>query len=323
MSCANVLLLLSCLAGAEDHHTGTLVQVIASDPPASIIGELGRENDTHIEVCNLDSGKVAIYEKEDLRKINKDVTDDFAVQTIGLVKLLRWKIARAIPSLVPKGSIAQIDGDLIYVTLGSRHGVKVGDRLNVFRGEKVLKEPITGDFLGTQRRRISECEITEVREKFSKIRQSGNLEIALMLGDEVGPKVFASSIAIIPPVDSARNNTRAGLGLAEELTTELVKQQIPVVERSLLVDAAAELFIQNTSLLVKPAFAARVGKVVGAHAILTGRLIEDHEVLEANLQLVEVPTGNILDRVSCSLGTDTSVAKAILSKHPHRDVASG
>ena len=65
------------------------------EPPASVIAELGRENETHIEIFDLDTGKGRIFEKEDLRKINKDVSDDFAVQTIGLTKLLRWKIARA------------------------------------------------------------------------------------------------------------------------------------------------------------------------------------------------------------------------------------
>ena len=313
MSYASVLVLLSCLAGAEDHHTGTLVQVITSEPPASIIGELGRENETHIEVFDLDTGKGQIFEKEDLKKINKDVTDDFAVQTIGLVKLVSWKITRAIPNVAPRGAIAQIDGGLIYVTLGGQHGVKVGDKLNIFRGEKVLKDPATGEVLGRQRRRISECEITEVREKYSKIRQTGTLEIALTVGDEVEPVVFANSIAIIPPVNASGRNTKVGLGLAEELTTGLVKLKIPVVERSLLIDALGELLIQNTSL-VDPATAASVGKLVGAHSILTGTLIEDHNVLEANLRLVEVATGKLLDAVSCSLRTDTSVAKAILSR---------
>lgn len=182
----------------------------------------------------------------------------------------------------------------------SQHGMSVEEKLNVFRGEETLINPVTGGTLGKQRRRIAQVEITEVREKYSKVRQTGDLEIGLAVGDQVEPARFRNSIVIAPPCDSAGRNTKAGIRFAEELTVALVKSGIPVVENNLLLDALSERAI-NQSALFDPAKAANVGKYVGAHSVLTGTLFEKGRGAGANLRLVEVETGKILDAVTCSV----------------------
>ena len=61
------------------------------------------------------------------------------------------------------GEIVIVDGDEVFVNLGSQDGVKVGDLLPVFAGEMDVKDPKTGDILGSRDEKIGDVQVIEIR----------------------------------------------------------------------------------------------------------------------------------------------------------------
>ena len=56
------------------------------------------------------------------------------------------------------------------------------------RTNSVIVDPDTGEVLASERARIAELEISEVKKNVSKARLIGDLEIKLEVGDEVEPQ---------------------------------------------------------------------------------------------------------------------------------------
>src|SRR5262249_25383200 len=89
-------------------------------------------------------------------------------------------------------------------------------------------------------------------------------------------------------------DVRAGAKkLEEDLTTGLSQGGISIVERTFLDKVLNELGFQNTKLF-DPDKAQRVGKQLGAYAVLVGSMSGSGYRSEANLRLVKVDTGEIL-----------------------------
>lgn len=61
------------------------------------------------------------------------------------------------------GSVVMVDGDDLFINLGSADGVTVGDILPVFGSAVPVTDPSTGTVLGTRDERIGEVQIIEVR----------------------------------------------------------------------------------------------------------------------------------------------------------------
>lgn len=103
---------------------------------------------------------------------------------------LSTKLERAIPSLVSKsivlsssvvidstssdsvmtltrqlinGEVVIVDGDDVFLNLGSKDGIKVGDVLPVFVSGKEISDPRTGDLLGSRDTKTGEVQVIEIR----------------------------------------------------------------------------------------------------------------------------------------------------------------
>jgi len=61
------------------------------------------------------------------------------------------------------GKIAKADGGTIYLNVGSDGGVKEGDEFNVFRVGEVIKDPDTGEVLGSNETKVGKIRITAVK----------------------------------------------------------------------------------------------------------------------------------------------------------------
>lgn len=61
------------------------------------------------------------------------------------------------------GKIAKISGAVIYINLGSEHGLSVGDTLGVFRQGEVIRDPDTGEVLGADEEQIGSIKVTAVK----------------------------------------------------------------------------------------------------------------------------------------------------------------
>jgi len=73
-----------------------------------------------------------------------------------------------------EGLVADASGDTLILNIGSRSGVKVGDRLQVTRAVRQVRDPATGKVIRSVEDKLGEVTITEVDEGSSTGRYSGS-----------------------------------------------------------------------------------------------------------------------------------------------------
>jgi TolB-like protein len=294
--------LLAASGRAEDQKSPGLVRLITPSKTV-IVGEVGRRNDTHIEVFDLKTGQPSTFKIEDLLSFKEPVADSSAIATVGLPNFLAWKIKQNLPHGSGIGKIARIDGATIYVTLGSDHRIEAARGLRVFRGEEPIKDPASGKVLGKQHRQIAQLEIVEVTgAKLSTAKVVGKPEVAVEVGDVVETVAAKDAVAILPLVDVEGNESAEGKNLVEEWTTTLVSRGVPVVERKRLDDVLKELNLQQTKEF-DPEKAKKVGKQIGAATVLTGTVVVSKSGYgSVQLRLMRVDTGEIALALAHSMG---------------------
>lgn len=291
-----------------------LVSVVANDFK-SVMGELVRENDTHIEVLDLKTGESTIFKKTDLKSIRKDVSERSCIERFSLPVYMAWRVKKVLPIASASGKIAQLDGAVIYVTIGSDVGLEAGKELIVYRGETEINDPDSGKVLGKQKRKIAKLEAISVEDKLTKAKMIDDLEITLEVGDIVEPAVVSNSVAILPMVNSTGNETEGTKRIAEQLTTGLVNRGVSVVERRLLDKVLGELGLQQGSAF-DPSKAQKVGKQLGVYAIVVGSVAPKGKIAEAHLRLVRVETGEILVAATQVLKDVGDVAASTTATQP-------
>ncbi len=261
----------------------------------SVLGELKTEEGDNLEVLEIKTGKRWIFQKSALNDLRKGITEREAAETIGLAEFLVWKVRRIIPSPSLAGKVAQIDSSAIYVTLGSQAGIEKDQELIVYRANaEGIKDPDAPTVvLGPKRSRIARLTVTEALDKLSKARLVGDLEVELKVGDVVEPANQSKPIAILPFVDLNGDVRAGGKKLEEDLTTGLAQGGVSIVERTFLPKVLIELGLQNTKIFDSEK-AQRIGRQLGACAVLVGTLSRSGFRSDANLRLIKVETGEIL-----------------------------
>jgi curli biogenesis system outer membrane secretion channel CsgG len=83
--------------------------------------------------------------------------------------------AGSLPTVVVKvsGQVADVSGDTLILTVGSKAGVKVGDRLAVTRAIREIKDPATGAVIRRVEDNLGVVQITEVDEVSSVGKYTG------------------------------------------------------------------------------------------------------------------------------------------------------
>ena len=228
-------------AFAQDAKAPILISIVTVEPVRTALGELMRENQTHIELVDLKTGQLQTFAKADLKTIRKDISERTAIDTAGLPNYMAWRVKKVLPAESVTGKVAQVDGPIVFVSLGKGSGIEEGKELTVYRGDADIKDPDSGLVIGKQRREIGRLEITDVQERLSKAKLLDKLETALKIGDIVEPTKVANAVAILPLVNPEGNETVGSRRIAEELTTGLVNRDVRVVERRLLDKVLGEL----------------------------------------------------------------------------------
>jgi TolB-like protein len=200
----------------------------------------------------------------------------------------------------PTGRVAEVDGDAVYVTLGAGNPIAKEDELLVFREGGEIKDPVTGDVLGTRRISVGRLVVTDVRDKYSKAKTVGDKQVQPKVGDQVEPVRFNNAIAVLPPVDADGDETVGGKYFAEQLCAELVRNHVTVVERMLLGKAMDEL-VRQQGREFNEETAEEIGKQVGAYAIATGSLLKRGSRISTRLRLIQVATGKVMMTSSLTL----------------------
>jgi TolB-like protein len=188
-----------------------------------------------------------------------------------------------------------------------------------------VKNPDTGEVLGTQKRRIARLTVVEALDKLSRTKLVGDLDVEIKVGDLVEPGQQAKPIAILPFVDLNGAVRAGGKKLEEDLITGLTQGGISIVERAFLGKVLTELGLQNTRVF-DPDKAQKIGKQLGAYAVLVGTLTPNGYRSDANLRLIKVETGEILFATRQSgpnLGaiTEAGSETVIVPSNPSRPLA--
>ncbi len=60
------------------------------------------------------------------------------------------------------GKIAKLEGDSVFLNVGAEAGIKEGDTFDVFRVGNVIKDPDTGEVLGSDEKKVGRVKVTKV-----------------------------------------------------------------------------------------------------------------------------------------------------------------
>lgn len=259
----------------------------------SRVGVLLKETPSDLTFRDIRDGMEVRTPKSVLKKLERRISDDTAIRVAGLPAVVAWHVAENATRETSVGKIASVSQNVIYLTLGSESGVETGQRLDVYRKKNEIKDPDTGKVIAVERPKIGLLEITEVNKEFSKARAVSALEIALQTGDEVEPQREKFQVAVLPFRSEEGELTDVAAGLAEDLTTQLARQEITVLERSALDKVLVELAIQNT-VLFEPENVKKLGQLAGASTIVTGKIVTKGKLGTAYARLIDVRSGKIL-----------------------------
>lgn len=305
----SLALLLVVISGVLCHQVpakaddSILVRVQAKNG-GPYVGELISDGADSIEVFDLVLNKSVTIPKTSVIRTENPIDLDAAVRYAGYAAVMSRKISVLASKPTPKGKIARVSPQVVYLTLGAPTGIRVGQKVSVFRGEGDIVDPDTGKVLASERPKIAELEVTEVNESVSKAKLIGDLEVKLEIGDEVELTADRLVVAVCPLSNDDGSSNPAGASMAEELTTALVQRKVSVVERSALDMVLTELIAQNT-VLFDEASAQKIGKLTGARMVLTGKIVRERSTSRAHMRLIDVETGEILLAISAPVKTSS------------------
>ena len=89
----------------------------------------------------------------------------------------------AVTAVVIDGLIADVNGDTVVLNVGSKAGVRVGDKLHVARTGRAIKDPATGRVLRRVEDEIGEVTVTDVDEQSAGAKYTGSQPV--QVGDRV------------------------------------------------------------------------------------------------------------------------------------------
>jgi TolB-like protein len=305
---AAFILLSTSFASAQS--SGTTLMSITLNSGTSVLGEVRSENAVTAQVFDLTTGDEKSIKLADI-KARTSATDSTAILRVGLPRFLAWRVKKELNGPAT-GKIAEVTPSSIYLTMGSKDGIEVGNTFAVFRDEGELKDPDSGDVIGRKRAKLARLEITEVQDSYSKAKRIGDTDIELKAKDEVEQEGVNLAVAILPILDIEGDEITAGKTLAEQLSTVFVSRGITVVERERLNLALAELALQQNKAF-DPAAAQRIGKQLGAVAVLTGTITPKGTRAEAHVRLIRVQTGEAVVAASqdlAAVGNKTAAASS-------------
>jgi TolB-like protein len=286
----------------------------------TVVGEVRSENAATLVVFDLNTGDEKTIKVADI-KTRTPVPEAQATSRVGLPRFLAWRVKKELNGPAT-GKIAEVTPSAIYLTLGSKDGIEVGNTLSVFRDEGDLKDPDTGDVIGKKRAKLAKLEVIEVQESYCKAKRLGDSEVELKAKDVVEQEGGNLAVAIMPILDIDGDETTAGKTLAEQISTVFISQGITVVERERLDVALKELSLQQKKAF-DPEAAQKVGKQLGAVAVVTGTITPKNKRAEAHVRLVRVQTGEAVVAASQVMGAVGEKVAGGTNRGPKSTVVAG
>jgi TolB-like protein len=278
---------------AKDAGSLAIFSVKSGKRLESIAGVFLKSEKNKIHVFDLKTFSERSFDSKNVLSKKVPASESEVASRRGVAPIVAWKIKDLIPEPPKPGKVAAVDGAVAYVSIGEGGGIRKGSELDVFRGEEVIKDPVSGEVLGRKRRKIAKVEVLEVRDKLSKVKLLGELELKLEVGDVVESDRTSRSIAVLPATNTSGAILKSGVALADEITSAFSKFKVSIVERTKLTDVIGELALQRTGFFDNKTV-QKLGNQVGAYAVLSGTIIPSGKKSKVSVRLVEVETGKVL-----------------------------
>lgn len=208
------------------------------------------------------------------------------------------------------GPVVRVVGDDLYVNLGRKHGVRVGQRLQVFeRGEEVTLPDGTKTHVETF---MGEIQIMRVQTETACVCKVSKLEPNKAVAE--GQAAYAavrvpSPLAIVDFVQNrsptSAEVSRMGVDLASAIQTRLARNNVlgQVLERYQLGRILGELKVGLNDLF-DGTVAKQPGRLLTAHSLLIGELRPVEPAYEVVAKVVDVENGGVLLSASAmAIGT--------------------
>jgi len=192
-----------------------------------------------------------------------------------------------------KGTVVGVRGSEVYVNLGTKDRIRAGQLFQVVRPEGELKDPVTGQVIGSFESPIGTLQIQTVRESYSVgIMVEPNAQP--QVGDRAFGKVERSSIAVVPFPLLSGSSLILGQAFADRLSTALAQDpNLQVVEREQLNRALEELKFGQSGL-VDATSAQKLGAFLGVNALVVGTMAQLGAAVTVNMRVIDVKTGIVL-----------------------------
>ncbi len=118
-------------------------------------------------------------------------------------------------------------------------------------------------------------------------------------------------VAVLPFRELSGQSTLLDSYLAEELITHLVQAgQVDIVERTMLDKVLGELKLDQSGLIDAEG-AKKVGRLLGADAILTGSITDLTTFVAVNCRIIDTQTGRVVGAAQVKIAKDSDVIKIL------------
>ncbi len=279
-----------------------IVQLVTKRDESFFRAVKGVENGK-LKVMDISTLEEQTFEKSQLKAIRTTLTDRNIAEGVGVGSWLAWQLMPIFEGAAKRQTVASIQQAAVYVTANRYSGLMVGDQVDVFRLGEPIKDPNTGEVLETPEQKIAKLEVMSFSEKLVTCRPTGEFVIQLQVGDVIRPVQPRTSVAVLPFMNGGGEPVQSGVEISDAMTNAMANLGVPTLERARTVEILGEQ-LRQLSPVYDGGDASRVGKLLGAATLVTGRLIENTEnkrMSKLSLRLLDVRTGTILKSVELEL----------------------
>ncbi len=288
----------------------SFVQVVTTENKSFIRAVKQVEND-RLTVIDVETQKEQTFEKRELKSIRIDVSERSVAENVGIGPWIAWQLAPQFKEAAKRQTVASIQQAAVFVTVNQYSGLAVGDNVDVFRLGEPITDPTTGEVLDTPEQKIAKLEVIALSEKLMTCRPTGEFVIELKVGDVVRPSQPRASVAVLPFTTAGGIPSESGMGVSDATTNALVSLGVPTLERARTAEILGEQ-LRQLSPVFDGGDASRVGKLLGAATIVSGRISAapgNRRTAIVSVRLLDVRTGEILQ----SVDVEISISKLKLS----------
>jgi curli biogenesis system outer membrane secretion channel CsgG len=211
------------------HNKRTGATLMSPLPKGQGRVSIGRETRARLDVGTMDFSSPDFH-KTALGEAVKDAAEQVVADLVAAHDRVGAREVLAV------GEVVHVDEEHVVLGMGSRAGLKVGDRLPVERVTHEVRDPVTGDVIRRMRQAIGMVEITEVNEESADARvlSGSGFEVGDVAGSE---KTTASGPAtqILAVMLAREIEKRMAAGIDDDLEIEPSGADLSV-GRSIFID---------------------------------------------------------------------------------------